>query len=523
MAIRTIELLLHGDASQAIGQMEKLAVATGASADTMHAKVSAMASKIVMATAAAGIGIAAISVKLADDFESADAKLRTALANTGNAFKTYQGNIEFTNKVFEKLGYNNAQTETALSRLVTATGNVTLSQRDLGIAANIAAARHMDLNAATDLLVKTEGGRYVGLSKTLGVSKEVIAGFHSTADAVDYLDTHFRGQAAAGAETFQGKVKALQAQLEDIGVKIGQAVIPIIEQLAGALSDVIGWFEKNEGAAKALAIMVGTVLAGALAIFTYDKAVAFIGGLQRIGTAMGLMGTQAAEAGTAVGGAGMGGSFAAAVTPIGLVALGLVAVGYGLDKVFGSSTNVKLNLDALATDTVAQFAAKLDEFQGKLDKVAGTMAGSFNTAARNLAPTINATKAEHAAFNEVLAKTPQYASTFIQAIGASGQSTAWYTLALQHHNVAAEEARVATQRFGIEAQIADAKARGDTDTVNRLSYALLLLPTNPQIRVSMTGTADAQAQIRNLHGQLVDVTSQTWIVHMGIAGERAIK
>jgi TP901 family phage tail tape measure protein len=81
---------------------------------------------------------------------------------------------------------------------------------------------------------------------------------------------------AAGKAT--GNLKAqgekLKSGLEDLGVRIGEALIPKLVALEHGVLSVVQWFEKHKGAAQALAITVGTVLAGALLIYVTNLAIA---------------------------------------------------------------------------------------------------------------------------------------------------------------------------------------------------------------------------------------------------------
>lgn len=223
---------------------------------TFGQKMMSIAPEVGSAFAVAGAAIAVESIHLADEFENAQSRLKNALKNTGNNWDTYKGQIDAANLKLEGFGYTNTEAEGGLAKLVRATGDVGKSTRDLGIAADIAAGQHISLDAAVGILVKTEGGRYGGLSRTLGLSKETIASFHTTGEAVDFLSGKYKGSAAAAAETFQGKIKVLTAQLQDIGIKIGVVLIPIIEKLVTAVADVIGWFERHKAVTEAL----GTVL-----------------------------------------------------------------------------------------------------------------------------------------------------------------------------------------------------------------------------------------------------------------------
>jgi hypothetical protein len=265
MAPRFVEVILTGNSSQAIAEIEKLVGASEASAAKMGTSFTNIGKVAMIGLAASAVAVAAFSIDMADQFETADARLRTAIKNTGGTFDQYAGQIDKAKSSGEQLGFNNVIVEDSLSRLMVATKNMGVSTRDLSIAEDISRARHIDLTAATDMLVKVEGGRYLALSKTLGVSKEIISSFKTTQDAVDFLAQRFQGQAAAAADTFQGKIGVLVAQMQDLGIKIGQVLIPIIEGMASALMDGVTWLEKHRVVAEALAVIIGGPLVAAMA------------------------------------------------------------------------------------------------------------------------------------------------------------------------------------------------------------------------------------------------------------------
>ncbi len=224
-----------------------------------------------VATLALGVGAAAIgfeSIHLADTFEESEARLKTALKGTWTPMKAAEEQIGKTNKFLENLGFNNIEAAGSMARLITATRDVTKSTMLMGLAADIARARHMSLESATDLLIKVEGGRYTLLGRTLGVSKEVVDGIKNQDDAIKILSDRYSGSARASADTFNGKMQVMRAKLEDVGIKIGTFLIPWIEKLVGAVQDSITWFEKHKTIAEALAITFGVVLVAALGAFT---------------------------------------------------------------------------------------------------------------------------------------------------------------------------------------------------------------------------------------------------------------
>lgn len=77
--------------------------------------------------------------------------------------------------------------------------------------------------------------------------------------------TTAQGDFARTSDGAANKQKILQARMEDIRAKIGQGLVPIYEKLLTVGSKVITWLQKHQTVAKALGVVVGTVLLGALA------------------------------------------------------------------------------------------------------------------------------------------------------------------------------------------------------------------------------------------------------------------
>lgn len=215
---------------------------------------------------AAAAGLAAVGIEAvhaADAFEESHARLEQAVKNAGLSFEDESSKISATDSKLEKFGFTNTETENAMSRLVTATRSVGKAQADVAIAADISRARNIDLTSATDILVKVEAGRYTQLTRLGLATKEQVAGFHNSAEAVQFLADKFKGQASAYADTFSGKLQVLRATGEDLAVTIGQAIVPQIEHLAsGAVSLVSGFESANE----ATGGLLGKIALGAAAL-----------------------------------------------------------------------------------------------------------------------------------------------------------------------------------------------------------------------------------------------------------------
>lgn len=82
--------------------------------------------------------------------------------------------------------------------------------------------------------------------------------------------------ADAKAHTFGGEMHTLGATLETVGGKLGLILIPDLQKLGSATASAIGWLEKNKTVAEALGITISGVLALAVTVYAYGKAVAFV-------------------------------------------------------------------------------------------------------------------------------------------------------------------------------------------------------------------------------------------------------
>ena len=231
-----------------------------------------------VAAAAVGIGVAAVDLGL--KAQNAGAQLDNAFKNAGTNTDKYKSQIAGVDAQMTKYGYSNAETETALARLVGVTGNVTGSLKDMGLAADIAKNRHIDLNSAVDLMAKTMAGN-VTAAKRMGI--EIPANILKIKDPTEksnavlaLLEGHFKGSAAAAAGTFAGRMQTLKAQAENLGESFGKRLIPILQSLVTKISEVVTWFEKHKAVAEAVGIAITSVLLVAIAAYIVSMASAAV-------------------------------------------------------------------------------------------------------------------------------------------------------------------------------------------------------------------------------------------------------
>lgn len=271
----------------------------------------------------AAIAVGGFSIEMADKFEVSHARLQAAIKTTGMDWGSYSGEIGENNKKMEELGFTNADTEDALAKMTVALGDPRKAMDQMGLAADLARLKGIDLSQAGLLVTKAMEGQTRPL-RSLGIDLPIAAGGalklkmaqdavtvsqqklnaflaihkdavnanskshaayvtalghvhdaqqklnevqHASGGILDALHHKLADQASESAETFGGKIRTLKVQVEDLGAKLGMALIPKIEEAISVVMKVVTWFEKHTTAAKILGGVIATVLV--VAIGTY--------------------------------------------------------------------------------------------------------------------------------------------------------------------------------------------------------------------------------------------------------------
>jgi cell wall-associated NlpC family hydrolase len=275
--------------------------------------------KVGLAAYAAGMYLA---VKQGMALEDSQARLNTAITNAGGKTATYAKALDLVRSHMEDWGFSNAEVNTSLGTLTTATGSITKAMGAEATAANLARFKHIDLAGASDILAKAFAGNMrsmKGLNLTIatgatsavamkkaqtdlsdqiasagGVAKFAAAHHLSlaaaqkligqaakgsipamnqlglvvlpaSASAADRysqitkaLNERIGGQAAAAAGTAAGRFGILKTQFLDLAAKIGVMVLP---KLVGVLT----WLEKTHLLIPILATVMGVLTVAIIA------------------------------------------------------------------------------------------------------------------------------------------------------------------------------------------------------------------------------------------------------------------
>lgn len=322
-----LAVIITGRGKDLINEFKKVGKEAEASGSKTHAGWKKASDGIKMAGAAiagTAVAIGVASVHMADDYEKAHGRLEVALKNSHTSWEAQKRVVDAASDSAVRFGYTKTDVEGALAGMVTGMGSSEKALKAFHIAEDLAAAKGIDLASAAMLVTKASEGQIKPL-KALGIDLPVAAGgalkmkkaqdalakalkalgdvqtkvhmglikgpaaVFAMRDAQDKLkaaqdklnetqktgDTILQGlsdklggSASAQSKTFEGRVKAMKAELGNLGIKIGMALMPILQHLMDMIQDGIKWFQKHHAAAKALGIILGVVLVAAVALYT---------------------------------------------------------------------------------------------------------------------------------------------------------------------------------------------------------------------------------------------------------------
>ena len=232
---RTLKLSILAD----VDQLNKSLKAATNDVENSSSKLGDFSKKAGLAFAAAGAAAAAYAGKLLIDGvksaiadQAAQEKLRTTLENVTGATNDQ---IAATEKYILKTSLANGITDDelrpSLERLVRATKDVSEAQRLQTLALDISAGSGKSLEAVSNALGKAYEGNTGALAK-LGVGLTAAQLKTMDMDGVTKaLADTFGGQAAAKADTFQGKMDRLSVSFNEAKETVGSYVLDALTPL----------------------------------------------------------------------------------------------------------------------------------------------------------------------------------------------------------------------------------------------------------------------------------------------------
>jgi hypothetical protein len=179
------------------------------------------------------------AVKAVEDTQVATEQLATAMNNAKQNTAANREEVTKTSEKMSGLGFAVKDSENAYTKLITATGSTAESTRLMAMAADLARYKHESLAEASATLVKGTMGNARAF-KEFGIALDsTLPKNQAIAKAMDELNAKIGGQAVGYTKTFAGQIEVLKAKFDDVAVKVGAVVMPILTKLMEFISNVL--------------------------------------------------------------------------------------------------------------------------------------------------------------------------------------------------------------------------------------------------------------------------------------------
>lgn len=222
------------------------------------------------------------TVKAAEALNVATRQLDAQLRTNGESVKAIAPFVTDLNSRFEKLGFTNADTEAAFTRLDRASGSARVAFEQMGVTADLARAKNISFSQAALLIGKVIDGNTSALNR-YGI---VIPKGTKAVEALAIAHQKLAGQAAASVTP----MSQFSATITDIEAKIGNKLLPVINKY---LEGIDRWLSKSanqkkitDAVADAVAFLqkfIGSVTGAVKTFLPYvQSAVDKLGGLKNV-------------------------------------------------------------------------------------------------------------------------------------------------------------------------------------------------------------------------------------------------
>lgn len=220
-----------------LGPFESAIDAIGASLDKVGEKGKGFSAGLGIAGGAL-TSLGAIGLTAASGLEKSEAQLKAAADAAGISQDQLSATTKGLASHMENLGNSNAQTNEALRQFVQAGRPASELNKDIAIAADLAAAKHISLSSAATMVAKVYGGNTKTL-KQYGIDVTTSAnGTKNFAGAVTELGQKLQGQAQASVDSFGGHLDVLKTKAFDLAASVGEKAGPALATIGPIMMGV---------------------------------------------------------------------------------------------------------------------------------------------------------------------------------------------------------------------------------------------------------------------------------------------
>jgi hypothetical protein len=263
---RTLTVYLAADLKKFSGplrQAETQAKGFGGRIDRLGTTLSGMLGPALigagMAAGAMAVKLGVDGVKAAIEDEAAVAKLAQTMTNLGLAHDTAQ--VEASIAAMEtELGIVDMELRPAYDRLVRSIGDTEDAMKAMSLAADISAGTGKTLDAVVQALGRAYDGNTQGLSRLgAGLSATLLKSGNMKA-ITQQLATTFGGQATTKAQTYEGQIKRLELQFDNLKEAFGAGFLQALGATEGKTGDLLQAMEDLKPALEDVGEAVGDLV-----------------------------------------------------------------------------------------------------------------------------------------------------------------------------------------------------------------------------------------------------------------------
>jgi hypothetical protein len=186
---------------------------------------------------------AAESEKVWNDVTASLERHGFAVENNISAIQSFASELQRTTGISDELAGQSVQ------MLIDANNTLAGSFDIVRTAADFAAAKHIDVKSAVDLLIKASEGYTSTLSRYGIIIDESIPKNQKFAETMRLMNEKFGGAAQAQLNTYAGQVKLLQENFGDLEETIGKILIPTLSKATSELNTFIERLSRDYGGA----------------------------------------------------------------------------------------------------------------------------------------------------------------------------------------------------------------------------------------------------------------------------------
>jgi hypothetical protein len=223
---------------------------------------------IPAAIALAAVGKAIIGgTKAAIEDQKSSQQLQRTLGKTTKATKSQLDAVEDYITATERATVvSDLELRPALGQLATATGSLEEGQKGLALALDIAAGTGKPLAQVSGALSKAYAGNLKGLNALDPRMKTLIKNGATADEAMAILSKTFEGDAAAAANTVEGRMKGVSIAMGEAQESIGHALLPVLEKIIPVFVKFSQFLQRNPKILIAVVAGVGALAGGILVL-----------------------------------------------------------------------------------------------------------------------------------------------------------------------------------------------------------------------------------------------------------------